>query len=152
MLTNQTILPGPYPGPGQAFLLRDNCQQWLLQQQAIPAGLSGVNGANASASIAVQLERINRTFYPFGISIQAYFTNASGAASNPGTFELDVQTSDIDSDPYFVTLSSGALSGGLNAAYQGRIELPPSSFWARYVRVYMKTLTNAVYASVLVTR
>jgi hypothetical protein len=153
MLTNPNILPGPYPGPGQAFLLRDNCQQWLLQQQLLPAGgVALASGGNPSASIAVQLERINRTYYPFGLSFQVAFTNVSGVAANPGAFELDIQSADIDADQYFVTLASAALTGGLNASYQGRLELPPTSFWAKYIRAYVKTLGSAVYASVLASR
>jgi len=141
--------PGPYPGPGQAVLLRANENQWLFQQQLVPAGKSGVAGANASASIAVMLERIKAsTFYPFGVSVQIYFTDVNQAAADPGAFEIDVQTSDLDIDAQYSNIS--ALTGGLNAAFSGRVELP--SFWAKFLRVYVKTLTNAVYLNVLVTR
>src|SRR5260221_12527800 len=82
------VLPGIYPGAGLASLLRANSQQWLFQQQLIAAG---------NASIAVRLERIKMSyFYPFGCSLQIFFTNASGAAADPGAFEVDAQTSDID--------------------------------------------------------
>jgi hypothetical protein len=143
---------GIYPGPGQAGLLRPNGQQWLFESQLIAAGgVSGGAGAygnNPSASIAVQLERIRGDFYPFGASFHIAFTNILGQPANPGTFEIDIQDSDIDIDTQYCTLSS--LTGGLNAYYVGRIELP--TFWGKFVRAYVKTLTNAVYTSVLATR
>lgn len=131
--------PGVYAGPGIAALLKANEQQYLFQQQLITAGQS---------SIAVMLERIRGTFYPFGLSFQIWFTNISGAAANPGTFQMDIQDSDVDLDAQYSVISS--LTGGLNAAFSGRVELP--SFWARYARVNLKTVTNAVYSNVLVTR
>jgi hypothetical protein len=141
--------PGSYAGSGQAVLLRANENQWLFQQQIVATNKSGVNGANASASIAVLLERIKASnFYPFGASVQIYFTDVNQAAADPGAFEIDVQTSDIDVDAQYSNIS--ALTGGLNAAFSGRVELP--TFWAKFLRVYAKTITNAVYLNVLVTR
>jgi hypothetical protein len=152
---NPPTSPGTYPGGGLAPLLRANERQWLLRQQLIAGGgsfLSVVStradGSNPYASIAVQLERIKSAFYPFGASLQIFFTNSSGAAANPGAFEIDWQTSDIDLDTQYNTISS--LTGGLSASYSGRIELP--TFWASYSRVYVATLTNPVYVNALLTR
>jgi hypothetical protein len=152
---NPPTSPGIYPGGGLAPLLRANERQWLFTQQAIKGGgsfLTNVttlaNGSNPYASIAVQLERIKSAFYPFGASLQIFFTNSAGAAANPGTFEIDWQTSDIDIDSQYSTVSS--LTGGLNASYSGRIELP--TFWASFTRVYVATLTNPVYLNALLTR
>jgi hypothetical protein len=146
------VQAGPYPGNGQAGLLRPNGQQWLFQKQMVPAGLvsggAGAYGNNPSASIAVQLERIRGDSYPFGASFHIEFTDVNGNPSNPGVFEIDIQDSDIDIDTQYCQLSS--LTGGLNAYYVGRIELP--TFWGKFVRAYVKTLTNAVYLSVLATR
>jgi hypothetical protein len=134
------VLPGIYPGAGQASLLRANSQQWLFQQQLIIAGQS---------SIAVQLERIKMSyFYPFGCSLQIFFTNISLAAADPGAFEVDAQTSDIDrEDQYCTTTGLTAVSA---SNFAGRIELP--WLWAKFIRVNVKTLTNGVYSNVLVTR
>src|ERR1700726_1165334 len=89
------VSPGIYPGAGQASLLRANSQQWLFQQQLIVA---------AQSSIAVQLERIKMSyFYPFGCSLQVFFTNSSGVASDPGAFTLNAQVSDIDTDAMYCT-------------------------------------------------
>ena len=130
-----------YGGTGQATLLRDNRQQFLFQQEVNVTG---------RASIAVQLERVNRSFYPWGVSFELFFTDANGNPANPGVFEVDIQTADIDQDTHYCTINALAGAGFLNSNYVGRLELP--SFWAKYVRGYVKTLTNAVYTSLLVTR
>lgn len=132
------VLPGIYPGAGLASLLRANSQQFLFRQQLIAAG---------NASIAVQLERIKMSyFYPFGASLQIWFTDVNQVAAAPGTFEVDVQLSDND-----VQYSDGTALTAVNSTTQaGRIELP--WLWAKYLRVNLKTLTNAVYSNVLVTR
>jgi|SRR5215472_12290494 len=124
---------------GRATLLRTNSQVWLFQQEQVAAG---------RASMAVQLERISRSSYPWGLSVQIYFTDVNGKPSDPGAFEVDVQSSDIDQDSMFCTISQ--INSGLNASFAGRLELV--SFWAKYIRVFVKTLTNAVYTSVMATR
>jgi hypothetical protein len=129
-----------YAGAGQATLLRENKQMFLFQQELIVAGRS---------SIAVQLERINRSFYPWGVSVQIYFTDVNGNPVAPGAFELDVQTSDIDQDSQYC-LANAYTGTVMNGAFAGRVEL--LSFWAKYLRVRVTALTNAVYVSVLVTR
>jgi len=133
------VLPGIYPGAGLASLLRANSQAWLFQQQLIAAGQS---------SIAVQLERSKMSyFYPFGASLQIFFTNSSQVAADPGAFEIDAQVSDIDADAMYAN-TTGLTA--VNAGFAGRIELP--WLWAKFIRVNIKTLTNAVYSNVLVTR
>lgn len=131
--------PGVYPGPGLAPLLRGNSQQYLFQQQRVLSG---------QASIAVQLERIKMVYtYPQGASLQIWFTNSSQVAADPGTFEVDVQTADVDADAQYAT---GTGLTALNAGFAGRIELP--LIYAKYLRVLAKTITNAVFTNVLVTR
>jgi hypothetical protein len=131
-------MPG-YGGSGSATLLRENQQKFLFQSEPVPAG---------TASIAVQLERISRTSYPWGVSFQVYFTDVNGNPANPGAFELDIMDSDIDELSQYCMVSS--LTTGLNATYSGRVEL--RDFYAKYVLAYVKTLTNSVYVTVLVTR
>ena len=132
------VTPGIYPGAGQASLLRANSQQWLFQQQLITAG---------TASIAVLLERIKMSYYyPFGCSLQIWFTNSSGVAADPGVFEVDSQLSDND-----VQYQDGLALTAVNSTDRsGRLEFP--WLWAKFIRVNVKTLTNAVYTNVLVTR
>jgi hypothetical protein len=129
-------MPG-YAGSGQATLLLQNQQIALLQQAA---GIAG------TASIAVQLER-SRYAAPTGVSLQFYFTNANGSPASPGTFEIDIQTSDLDEDIQYVT--ANAFTGPLNAGFAGRVDL--SSFYAKYVRVFVTTLASAVFANVYIT-
>jgi hypothetical protein len=125
-------MPG-YAGTARAQLLYENRQAFLFQNETV---------ANGTASIAYQLRRERGAFYPWGMSLEFAF------GANPGAFEVDVQTSDTDDNAHYVTLAT--LTSGLNASYVGRIELP--SFWAKFVRVQVVTLTNAVAITVLLTR
>jgi hypothetical protein len=125
-------MPG-YAGTAQATLIRDNQQKYLFNKETVAVG---------TASIACQIERVNRSFYPWGISLEIFFSG------NPGAFEVDLQDADIDQDSHYVTVD--AITVGLNASYVTRIELP--SFYAKYVRVKLVSLTNAVTTSVLLTR
>ena len=123
--------------PGLAKLLYENQQAWLFggpgAYEALDAGIS---------SVAFQLRRERGAFYPFGASFELAFNGA------PGAFEIDLQTADIDEDSHYVTLTN--FSTGLNSSNVGRIELP--SFWARFVRAKIVTLTNSVGIQLLVTR
>jgi hypothetical protein len=132
-------MPG-FGGTGKAKLLRDNQQVALFQRETNVTG---------RASIAVQLERINRSHYPWGVSFQIAFTDVNGNPSDPGTFEVDIQTSDIDQDIQYCTINT--FSGIMNANFVGRVEL--TTLYAKFVRAFVKTLTNvAVYVTVLATR
>lgn len=123
-----------YPGPGKAPLLHENNQAWLFQNEAVTAG---------QASIAYQLERARGVAYPFGASFEISFS------ADPGAFEVDIQTSDSDAatGKYFSVVQT---TGPLNASFVTRIEMP--LFWARYVRVILVSITNAVNLTVELTR
>jgi hypothetical protein len=122
-----------YTGPAQAKLLYENRQEYLFQNE---------NVTNGTASIAYQLHRERGAFYPWGISLELSFSG------NPGVFEVDIETADFDADSHFVTINT--LTGGLNTSYVGRLELP--SFWAKYVRAHVVTVTNPVTVTILLTR
>lgn len=116
--------PGLYPGSGKAALLRPGQYVYVLVSQNIAAGQS---------SIAVQLERTKSGFYyPIGFSAEIAFS------ATPGSFEVDVQTSDTDQDGYFVTNTK--LTSGLNANNVGRIEM--TNYWALFTRLSFSTLTG----------
>jgi hypothetical protein len=144
------VNPGTYPGPGQASLLRSNGQQYLFRQQLVAAGGSAVNGANASASIAIQAGRAKEhTYYQFAASIQIWFTDVNGAAAAPGTFEVDIQTSDVDIDGLYCNEQAiTSVTGSAGDAARANLTLS----WFTFIRVYVKTLTNAVYVNALLTR
>lgn len=125
-------MPG-YAGTARAQLLYENRQAYLFQNETV---------ANGTASIAYQLRRERGAYYPWGMSLEFTFS------ADPGTFEVDVETADTDDNAHYVSLI--ALTNGLNTSYVGRIELP--SFWAKFVRVQVITLTNTVAITVLLTR
>jgi len=125
-------MPG-YAGTSSAQLLYENRQAYLFQNETVAAGV---------ASIAYQLRRERGAFYPWGISLEIFFSG------DPGSFEVDLQDADIDEDSHYVTVDT--ITAGLNASFVTRIELP--SFYTKYVRVKLVTLTNSVTTSVLLTR
>jgi hypothetical protein len=125
-------MPG-YPGADQAQLLYENRQAFLFQNETVAAG---------TASIAYQLRRERGAFYPWGMSLELSFS------ANPGTFEIDIETADTDDNAHYVTINT--LTGGLNTFYVGRLELP--SFWAKYVRAQVVSITNTVAVTILLTR
>lgn len=94
------------------------------------------------ASIAFQLRRERGASYPFGCSLEVSFS------ADPGAFEIDIQMADLDVDSHYVT--ENVIAGGLNASFVGRLDLP--IFWAKYIRAYVKTLTNPVNVTLLLTR
>lgn len=132
-------MPG-YGGTGQATLLRENQQAFLFQQ---------ATGVTGHASIAVLLERISRSSYPWGFSVQVYFTDVNGHPADPGAFELDIQASDIDQDSQYGVIGS-LTATSLNASFAAIFST--TTQYTKYVRVFLRTLSNAVYTSVLVTR
>ncbi len=112
-----------YPGAGQATLVNPNTQKFLWNAERVTA---------TQASIAVQLERQKSASYPFGASWEISFSGA------PGVFQVDVQTSDTDSDAFYVSVASLST---VNSGNVCRAELP--NFWAKFTRLKMVTLTNS---------
>ena len=132
-------MPG-YAGPGAAKLLRDNTQGILFSFQ------DGVISAG-ELSVAFLLERINRSFYPWGLSFEVTFSG------NPGTFEIDLMGANTDAASNYLELGSITNASGstVSGAYVGRWDMP-SNIWPKYVSGYIKTLTNAVSVTLTVTK
>ena len=128
-------MPG-YKGINQATLLRENRQVFLWQNEIIPAGQ-----ANGSLSLAFQMERVRSAAYPWGFSIEVAFSG------NPGAFEVDVMVADTDNPNNFIQWTNITT---VNATNVGRVDVLNS--WAKYVAVYMKTLTNSVQVTAQLTR
>lgn len=124
-------MPG-YPGGGHAALLRTNQQAFLFNNESIAAG---------TASIAVQLERISHSSYPFGASFQLKFSG------NPGVFEVDIQVADTNADSDYISV---AQLSTVNSGFVTRFDL--TNLWPKFVRGNVVTLTNAVNTTLLVTR
>ena len=72
---------------------------------------------------------------PNCVSVQVEFS------ADPGVFQIDLQTADIDADKYYVTKASLA-EDEMNDAFVARMEV--ISIVAKYARLKMITLTNDV--------
>lgn len=78
------------------------------------------------------------------LSVEATF------AAAPGAFEIDLQTSDTDSDADYVSETSSTLTA-VNANFTARAEFP--NLVALFARVITKTANaNAVNSTVKITR
>ena len=128
-------MPG-YAGVGKATLLRENRQVFCWQNDTVPA-----SSTNGSLSVAYQLERVRSVSYPWGFSVEVAFSG------NPGAFEVDVMVADTDNPAYFVQWTNITQVNSFNV---GRVDVLNS--WAKYVALYMKTLTNAVTVTAQLTR
>ena len=102
----------------------------VWSNQVVPAR-AAASPPEASASLQVGLRR--NTGFPTCLSAEVKF------ASAPGAFEVEVQTADTDDDDYYVV--KGSITA-VNSAFAGRLEL--TNVVARFARLSMKTLTNAV--------
>lgn len=125
---------GPlYPGPGQGKLLNANHQYYAWQYNFVESN---------SASVAFQLSRIKSAAYPWGFAIEVYFSG------DPGAFELQVQGAEIDQESSYCQLGSSITT--VDADYSNRADY--KMYYPKFVRVYLKTITNPVYTTVIVTR
>ena len=131
-MPNTLIIPGFYPGPGQAQLLHVNQQAYLFQATRALAG---------KKSIAVELERGNRGFYPWGAAIQVEFSGA------PGTFEIDIEASEDDKEATYVSIVTIT---AVNSSNAGRAAI--GFTWPKFVRANVVALTNDVLTTLLITR
>lgn len=123
-----------YAGSGQAQLLRENQQKFLWQSESIATGV---------LSVAFELARVPRTFYPWALSFEATFSAA------PGAFEIDIMGANNDVVGSYISLGTIAT---VNSANVGRWDMP-SNLWPKYVCASLKTLTNTgVLTTLQVTR
>jgi hypothetical protein len=137
-------MPG-YAGNGLAALLRND-------QQGILFSYNDGTITAKTLSVAFQLERINRSFYPWGLSLEVQFS------ANPGAFEIDLLGANTDVPANYTLLGSIATT---NNAYNsdsvnfpgwvGRYDMA-TNLWPKYVAGYVKTLTNAVNISLIVNK
>ena len=132
-------MPG-YAGSGNAKLLRDNAQGilWSIQDGS-PAA--------TTLTVAFLLERINRSYYPWGLSFEVTFSG------NPGAFEIDIMGADTDTAANYLQLGSMTTASGstVAGAYVARYDMA-TNLWPKYVSAYIKTLTNAVNMTLVVQK
>lgn len=122
-----------YFGPSKSTLLRENQQYYLWQAETVPAG---------TLSIAIELARVPRSYYPWGLSFEVVFSAV------PGSFEIDIMGANNDLAANYISL--GSIST-VNANNVGRWDMGVN-LWPKYVAAFMKTLTNTVSTTLQVTR
>lgn len=122
-----------YAGAGQAKLLRDNSQGVMFANETVPVG---------TLSNAFLLERINRSFYPWGFSVEAKFTAA------PGAFTLYIMGANTDDPGSYIQIGSITV---VNASNVGRWDMP-SNVWPKFVAGYVNGLANAVNLTMIGTK
>lgn len=108
-----------------------------------PAGL-GVNGIVWS-SIAVCLQSQQGDTPPM-VCVELHFDAA------PGAFEVDIQEADTDADAFYILPGGTAYTiNVVNATTQNaRVDLSPTG--GKFMRLFLKTLANAVKVRAKITR
>ena len=89
------------------------------------------------------LERQKAAFYPWGFAFEIWFTGV------PGTFEVDVQGAELDIDTHYNNI--GTAITAVNANNVGRFD-SGVTIWPKFVRLFVKTLTNDVSITAVLTR
>lgn len=129
-----------YPGNNLADFLRNNSLRYMWDNELAPAG---------TLSRAFVLERINRSFYPYGLSFEVSF------AGDPGAFEIDLMGANTDIVAYYITLGTiTATNNGFGAQFTGFVGRwdMPTNMWPKYVAGYVKSLANAVAITLTVNK
>ncbi len=112
---------------GSTILLRTNQQGIMFNNELVTVG---------ELSVAFQLERISRSFYPWGASFEAVFSG------NPGTFEIDIMGANSDQEANYLQLGSMTTATSIvNGNYVARYDMA-SNLWPKYVAAYVKTFPN----------
>lgn len=124
-----------YPGSGQAKLINTNTQKFLFQTDRVFAN-------SVKSSIAFMLERQKSAFYPFGFAVEITF------GGTPGAFEVDIQGAETDQDANYCLLGTAVTA--VNTSNVARFE--GVNLYPKFVRAFVKTLTNDVPVTALLTR
>jgi hypothetical protein len=121
--------------PAIALAPGQSTQVWNAET---PTPGNGTSAASQQVSISV----VNGP--STGFNAQGYFSGA------PGTFEIDVQTADTDSDTAYQTVNNGAVTtvDGVNQTWR----LDCGTCNARFVRLLMRSRTNNVTISAWIAR
>lgn len=122
-----------YTNNAVAKLIRDNTQQYLWNDETVDPG---------TLSVAFQVERINRSFYPWGLSFEVVFSG------DPGTFEIDIMGANNDNESNYLQIGTITF---VNSTFVGRWDMP-TNVWPKYVAGLLVSLTNDVNITLQVTR
>lgn len=130
-----------YPGNSLAYPLINNRQHFLWENETVP-----VNTSPGSLSRAFELQRVNQSFYPWGLSFEAWFSGA------PGAFEIDIVGANNDigypTPGNYIVLGTITM---VNSQNVGRWDMP-SNMWPKFIAAYLKALTNPVTVTLQVTK
>jgi hypothetical protein len=127
----------PYPGNNLANILRNNAQVFLWDNEVVAVG---------TLSRSFLLERINRSFYPWGLSFEVAF------ASAPGAFNIYILGANNDiGNPYPGYYNQIGNINVVNSANVGRWDMP-TNVWPKYVAAYVAALGNAVAMTLTATK
>src|SRR5207249_4555407 len=121
--------------PPTAIWPGDSAQVWNAEQPA-----AGNGGASASQWMALGRKEGG----PGGFSVSGLLSGA------PGSFEIDVQVSDVDADAQFQTCANGNVTA-VDAINQ-TFHFDGSTVLATFVRLLMRSRTNAVNVTADVRR
>lgn len=127
-----------YPQPGGPYAVRpgDYAYFWGKVPQFADQALAAESIAAGGKSQAFNLPEGTNVGAQRNVSIEINFSGA------PGAFEIDVQVADTDTDAAYIQDSGAAfVINAVNANNWARTELLVN---AKYIRLYMKNLTNAV--------
>jgi hypothetical protein len=113
--------------PPNAIWPGDFAQVWNAEQPAPGAG-----GTSASQRVALGSPGGS----PGGFSVTGFFSGA------PGSFEVDVQVSDVDVDTQYQTCANGNITS-VDATNQ-TFHFDGSTVLATFVRLLLRSRTNAV--------
>lgn len=99
-----------------------------------------------AASIAVNLQPGNESQPPPMATVEIHFDGA------PGVAEIDVQEADTDADAFYITPAAAAYTIVPTATgnFNTRADLSPTG--GKFMRLFMKTLPNAVNVWAKITR
>lgn len=112
--------------------------QVVWNAENVPAG---INAASASVQVALG--------GPYGVGNSGIEVSGFFAA-DPGTFELDVQVADFDIDAQYQTVANGNIASVDATRFTFHFDGPTVK--ARFARLLMRTLTNAVKVTASIGR
>lgn len=139
------ISPLALSQPGDAAYLFGTLSAGATQLPITDSTVTGETPALGTASIAVTLPSRDTPGVPL-ISLEGFFSAA------PGVFEIDIQEADTDADGLYILPSAAAYTvTAVNATTQAfRVDLSPTG--GKFMRVLLKTRTNAVSLVLKATR
>jgi hypothetical protein len=135
-----------YAGTGKAQLLNANQQAYVMGSVSgtVNTGERTSAGTPNFATLAVLLARGQQAQggFPFQFAVEISFS------ANPGTFEVDIQGSETDTDNSYCLL--GTAITAVNSANYARFE--GVNYYPKFVRGFVKTLGNDVLTTILISR